>query len=459
MQNSEPLVYLGIAILVVSALNILVPYLRGRSDVITAWNILWLGGALFTGVGSLAVTYGNFHWPELQWFQPTASDVNRYIVGSIVFYGTLLICYYTFKWPRRLTSHFFRKWPALSTPTTLTFLCVFGLVAISASVTQGVFFIGPLLFNVAHKAIIFATVFSFCYWYQDRRQLLKLALFLFVFLFAAFDAILLFHGRRLLMSAAAAPLICFYWLHCRYWPPRKNLFFIALAAFLMVAVAAFYSTFRHFRGDYGGEEQRTIATVIKNMQKASADNAVSAVTSDAFNYFSQYCTHYSLLTIQLLDSGQIEVQPLNTLAFLAAYPIPRAIFPEKPSALGLRMVRDVLRLPYGTNWGLGIVAYGYCEGGLWVIVLYAVLIVLGVRLLDDALVAQPNNPFLLGILSATAPHFAALIRGDPTNMSAEIVEAYVFAWAIGLLTRFFVSTAPSNYYVANPSGYLPRVRA
>src|SRR3990172_2682553 len=103
MQNSEPMVILGIAILVVSALNILVPYLRGKSDILTAWNILWFGLANFTGIGSLAVAYGNFHWPELQWFQPTKWDVQQYIIGSIAFYGTALITYYVFSWPSKIT--------------------------------------------------------------------------------------------------------------------------------------------------------------------------------------------------------------------------------------------------------------------------------------------------------------------------------------------------------------------
>ncbi len=68
MQNSGPLVVLGIAILVLTAIVIIVPYMRGKSDILTAWNIVLLGGAVFMGVGSLAVAYGDFHWPELQWF-------------------------------------------------------------------------------------------------------------------------------------------------------------------------------------------------------------------------------------------------------------------------------------------------------------------------------------------------------------------------------------------------------
>ena len=442
MQNSGPLVFLGIAILVLTAIVIIVPYMRGKSDILTAWNMLWLGGAVFTGIGSLAVHYGNFHWPELQWFQPTRSDVNSYIIGSIVFYGTMLFAYYRLSWTKRLVAGRFNKWPPMSLSLLMCVLTLLAVCSVGTYLAQGAFFLGPLLFNVVQKVLIFAVVFTCCYWYEDKWNVPKLILFLAVFGFALLDSMVLFHGRRLLLSAAVAPIICVYWLQWRNFPPRRNLILIGGATFLIFAVAAVYSTFRHFSSRDGGEANRSFAATIQAMKTTSADSALNAVTSNPYYYLSQYCVHYSLLTIQLLDKGQLQKEPLNTLAFLATYPIPRQIFPIKPAPLGRRMVSEVLRLPYSTNWGLGIVAYGYFEGGLPVIMLYALLIVLVVRLLDNALTRHPTNPFLLGILSSTAPHFVALIRGDPTNMSAEILEAFVFAWGLALIARFFFGTVP-----------------
>jgi hypothetical protein len=34
-----------------------------------------------------------------------------------------------------------------------------------------------------------------------------------------------------------------------------------------------------------------------------------------------------------------------------------------------------------------------------------------------------------------------MIRGDPAVMTAEIIEAFVFAWGLGLLARFLFGTA------------------
>jgi hypothetical protein len=449
MDNTEPLFALGLAIIFASGLAILLPYLRGKSDILTAWNIAVLGGAMFMGVGSIAVTYGSFHWEELQWFQPTRSDVLKYIIGAVVFYAALFISYFYLKWPKRVADTFFNKWPRPTLQMLLVLLFLFATIAISAPFFRTVVFIGPLLFNVSHKALVFAVVFSFCFWYQNRAQFPLLLLFGGVFVFSLLDAMVLFQGRRLLLSVAVAPAICLYWLRWRYLPPRQNMIRVAFATFLVFSVAVVYGTFRHFSIRDGGS-QRTFSTTFQALKGTTADSAISSVTSNPLYYFSQYCGHYSLLTVHLIDAGQIEVEPLNTLAFLATYPIPRVLFPAKPEPLGTRIVTDVLRLPYPTNWGLGIVGHGYHEGGIPVIILYGLLIVIGVRVLDDALVRQPNNPFLLAILSTAAPHLATLIRGDPSTMVAEIGEAYLFAWLIGFVARFVFGTAVVNADGAAP---------
>ena len=440
MQNSGPLVVLGIAILVLTAIVIVVPYMRGKSDILTAWNIVLLGGAMFMGVGPLAVAYGDFHWPELQWFQPTRSEVRKYVIGAIVFYVTLFFSYFILSWPKKISARFLNTWPPISLPLLFCSLVLFGVIAVVASFAGGVAFIGPLFFNISHKALLFAVVFSFCHWYQNKRQLAMLFLFLAVFVLSALDSMVVFHGRRLLLSVVAAPLICMYWLHWRYLSPSKNIIRLGIATALAFSAAVIYSAFRHFDMPKDSVGGRTFATTVQALENVQLEKAFASATNNLLSFFGQYCVHYSLLTIHLVDNGQIEVQPLNTLAFLATYPVPRRFWPNKPQALGVRIVGEILRLPYRTNWGLGIVANCYQEGGLLVEVLYAFLIVMGVRLLDDALVRQPTNIFLLGILCASAPHFAALIRGDPTTMAAEILEAFAFAWGLGLGLRMFFGT-------------------
>src|SRR6185295_3927300 len=112
--NSGPLLPAGYAVMIVTGLLMVVPYMRRRADAITAWNLLLLGCFLFIGVANLEVVYGDFHWPELKWFQPSVSDVDKYIFGQFVFLTTLIVCYYWIKLPRTIASHFLNKWPPMT---------------------------------------------------------------------------------------------------------------------------------------------------------------------------------------------------------------------------------------------------------------------------------------------------------------------------------------------------------
>jgi hypothetical protein len=447
MQNSGPVAVLGAAIIAITALVIVIPVLRRRADAFTAWNLVLFGGAMYMGVGGLAVKYGDFHWRELQWFQPTRHDVQQFVIGAVIFYGTLFLSYFWLSSPRQIAARFLNQWPPMSLALVLSAIVCFSAIILGAALAQGVIFLGAAFTNMAHKALVFAVVFSFCYWYRHKRQLPMLFLFIGVFVLAALDAMVVFHGRRLLLSVVTAPLICMYWLDWRYRPVRWNLVRLATATMVALSVAAAYSTFRHFSKGTGGPE-RTFATTVEAMKGATTEKAISSVTANPYFYFSQYCTHYSLLTLQLLDRGEIEIEPLLTFKFLAAYPIPRAIWPGKPQPLSTRIVRDVLHMGYKTNWGTGIVGSGYHQGGLVVIVLYAYLMVVGIRIIDDALVRQPDNVFLLGILCTAAPHLVTLIRGEISTMTVEVVEAVVFAWGLSLIARWFFGTSPPRTHAA-----------
>jgi hypothetical protein len=441
MLNSGPLAPLGFAVIAISFGLIAIPFLRGKADAFTAWNLLLLGGVIFVGVGALEVVYGYWHWPELQWFQPTRHEINKYIVGTVAFYSMLLVAYYGLKAPRKLVSRCFNKWPNQTLGWQFFSLALCFILTLLALVFRSVPILNSLFGNISQKAAVFAAVISFCFWFRNKSNVVALCLFLGVFAYVFLFSMVTFVGRRLLLSVGVAPVFCMYWLSWRYSSPKRSLIWLSLAAFAALSLAAFYSTFRHAKSQTNPGE-RNFSTIVENIKSTSIDNIVEYLARDWLHFLSQYATHYSLLTIHLVDEGKTPVEPLNTLTFVATYPIPRAILPGKPSPFGLRIVPEVLRLPYHTNWGLGIVGHGYHEGGIAVIILYAVLIVILVRVVDDALLRQPSNVYVIAVVSAAAPHFVTLIRGDPSNMVAEILEAYFFAWGLSVLGRFMVGTAP-----------------
>lgn len=445
MQNSAPLVPLGWAVLIVSALAIIIPILRGKSDALTFWNIFLVGGMNFIGISCFEVAYGTFHWEQLQWFQPTRHDVQIYIIGTVLFYVSIFFSYFVLTKPiTGFTDRFLNKWPPKSLTITMSMVALAFVVSVGSMALSGIVFVGPLLVNLAQKAIVFAVVFSFCHWFENRRQILFFGTFVGTFAYCSLFSMVAFIGRRLLLSVVGAPAFCLYWLQLRYQSPRRILAGLVIASALTVCVAGFYSAFRHARTIHGADAHRTFTTVIQAMLNTGIEDAFDYVTENTLHFFSQYTGHYTLLTIHLVETRDIDVEPLNSLKFIATYPIPRALWPGKPNALGVRIVRDVLRIPIGTNWGLGVVGHGWQEGGYPVIVFYGFLMVVLIRLMDDALRRQPDNRFLLGVLCAGAPHMLAWTRGDISTMTIEVLEALAFAIAVGWFYRFLYGTDRST---------------
>src|SRR5262245_27842110 len=104
----------GFGLSVVLGLVMLVPFWRGRSDALTAWNLLLLGSIIHIGFGSMEVYIHKMHWPELSWFEPNSHEIRWFFVGTTVFYASLLLFNFRFRLPNRLLHNRLAKWPELS---------------------------------------------------------------------------------------------------------------------------------------------------------------------------------------------------------------------------------------------------------------------------------------------------------------------------------------------------------
>ena len=313
------------------------------------------------------------------------------------------------------------------------------IATIGTLATTNIFYLGNLMLNISQKASVFAIVFTFCHWYQNKRQLPLLFLFLGLFIYLALFVMVTFVGRRLIMSIVVGPLVCMYWLKWRYSSPKTIFAGMLIAGFLTFSVALFYSSFRHSSVIWGKDGDRSFANVIKAVESTSLEGMVDYFTSQSLHYFSQYTQHYSLLTIHLIEAREIEVQPLNTLAFLATYPIPRRSGEGNRSARrSHRHRRPATRCTPIGDWassgmaGMKVDIPSSC--------LYGFLMVVIIRLMDDAMRRHPDNRFLIATFVAASPHVLAFTRGDTVTMSTEILEAFAFAWLVGTMGRFMFGT-------------------
>jgi hypothetical protein len=311
------------------------------------------------------------------------------------------------------------------------------IVLVSFIVSRFVF-LGPVVFNLAHRAAVFACVFSFMLWYRSRLNISWLLVFLGTILIAGVYAMLVSSGRRLLLSIFLGPILCVYWVHVRNWRPTKIVIAAAIAGFLMLGVSAVYAKFRWY--NLAGGEQRTVAGLLSQLNDLrTKGNFFSMLMRNQLTYFSQQNGHFALLSQRYVAQGTMAPVPLNTLRFVALYPIPRKLWRNKPDVIAVTIVRDVARIR-GTNWGVGIAGHGAYEGGILALMLYAVLLAFLIRFLDEPLRLQPMNPFLIAIHTAALPHVLAMPRGDMGVLVIEIAQCILFAVLLGYVCRAIFGT-------------------
>jgi hypothetical protein len=437
----------GFALSLVLGLWMLIPFWRRRSDALTAWNLILLGSIIHIGVGCMEVYVHRMHWPELKWFDANSHEIRWFFLGTTIFYACLLLFHQKLRFPDRLLSNRLAKWPEMSSGVVLLVLTVcFGVLLIMPFV-ENITFVREIALNFSHSALAIAATFATAYWLRNRVSPVALALLVMTFAVAAIESMVSFAGRRLLLTVVFGPLATCYWLSWRYWSRTKLVALFGVLGASLVVVAAFYSTFRHMKGE------RTASSVIAKAKSVSVDDVKSQL-SDIYHYMAQYTVHYSLLTIRLTDEGKLQVRPFDSLKEIVSYPIPRRLWPEKPRDLGVYIVTDTLHLPYKTNWGVGITGQGYHDGGLAVLILYAFLISILAKSLDVPMSRQPDNPFLIAALAASSAHLAALVRGGLAAMTINVLESVFFVLALAVLCRAIFGTA-RIYASATPFGWKP----
>jgi hypothetical protein len=427
-------------------LLVVVPYWRGKADLVTAWNFALVGCTLFIGVACLDAIdpqklvfaqYISFDFPD---------DYYRGTLGrSLFFLACLLTFYYLIPVGRKFASKRFTNSPPWS---PMLFMFVLGLCAATAAAAlvlgvSNVAFFREVFMNLGHKAATFAACFSFYAWYRNRSSPVALLIFVVVFGVSALYVMRVSHGRRLLLCVAFAPLAVMYWTKWRYLRPSRVLLAGGVGIACVVAVGLWYQTFRFFdRGRHASE--RTFANTFE-----AAKQVTFASVTDQFHDWkyrlAQGVFQYGMVVKRLVDSGQLEARPLNTVQFILSYPIPRRFWEGKPEPIGAVIVTDVLKLPQKTNWGLGVAGQGYYEGDWYALPVYALMLVLMVRLIDEPMKREPNNPFFIAVCASASLFLITWLRGDLGVHTAEILECFLYLVMLRFAGAAFVGSQKGAY--------------
>ncbi|MEQ8209927.1 MAG: hypothetical protein RH917_08840 [Lacipirellulaceae bacterium] len=429
---------------------ILLPYLRRKSDLLTTWNFMLLSLINFIGISGLTAGY----WPELFRVKEfERRDYMDYMVGAIVFTVFLFLFYYKLNFAAKLANRRFRKWPPQS-PATLfcmvAIACLMGLAVLFPLNIQG---IGQVIFQVGGKGSIFAFAFAFVAWWKQRKNPFLLSILLGTFFYAVLLAIVVGGGRRNMVGVLSVVPIALYWLTLRNRTPRYALMVLGITGFCGMAVIAAYSEIRHF-------SRIDIKNVAAEDRSASSSLAAlkeipkRLMSSSTDHFLGQNCAQLSLTAIHIYRN-EVETKPFNALKFVLLTPIPRAIWEDKPIGLGFELPKDAKANTRAT-WGPGIVGHGYHEGGLHMLVFYAFLTAFALRFVDQLLITQPNNSYLIAFLAAASGHLIGWARGDISTFTNQIIFCFLAMLVLAYSGRFLFGRSRLQPHLAQAPGRILR---
>ena len=423
------LVVSGCFVVVASLAIVIVPYVRGTSDLMTTWTLFLLGYANFVGVSAIQSGTAEFHLYGIF----GESEYWRYALGSVVFLLAVSLTYYNFKWPRRFAQRRFHKVPPVTAPAMLAAFIVCVLLTLGGVFAPNVQFIGQILILVGWATANYAIAFAFYIWDSRRFNPVASALLLGAVAFGLAISIGQGTGRIYLLITLMTIPFCWYWKTLRYKPVRNTLLPLGVAIVLTFFLIAGYSTIRHARQN----RDQTIAQLAVNRLKAIPEGFENRKGS----ILGGDTTDVSLLAIQRYTTVA-KPEPFFTVIYVLSNPIPRAWWPSKIGSLGETLPKETgmwNRSGYITL-GAGMVGHGYHEGGLHMLVFYGFLVGSGLRMFDELLMTRSNNPFIVGLFSSVSGYIFALPRGEFGLYVVHVIAGFLAFFALNIICRSLFGT-------------------
>ena len=436
--NDQTLFSFSIAFSAAMFVAVLVPYLRGKRDLFTFWNLFLFGSAIFVGLSGLnSVTKGHrFHY--------STSVFTHLYLGLAAFYIPLFLAYRSLKMPKRLASRWLTAWPKFNSSTLYT-LTIFSLIMtlgqLAISFVPGLAQIGV---RIGAVAPIFALTFALANWYQNRTDPMRVLMLVVVLGLGFVSAFSYGGGRRLLYGTMGVVPLCLYWWKLRSMKPWKVLM---LFAALSVPFLAFDQAYRmvRFHGVRWGTRAKLSRSEGAKQRFSMLKDAWTSVQKVEFARIGQDPIEGSLIAINahVVEPGSnawAKVKPLYSFFVGITMPIPRVLWPEKPRNIGLTLPVDCGVLQKGTkqNWGVGVVGIGYRDGGLPALALYGVLVAFVLRFLDEVLVRNPGNPMLLGFFATSSGHIILWPRGVISQLTMWVLATFLVMLLLRTLAHMFV---------------------
>ena len=224
-------------------------------------------------------------------------------------------------------------------------------------------------------------------------------------------------GRRDAVAALVAVPWMWYYMSLRYRSTPRIVLIIGGLVVAGVLFITVYGAVRHkgFRGEQGPD----VATRASQIQQILQDPTISTEVVESMLYTDT--AGNTMFCFNTYPESHA-YRPGHALSWVLLNPIPRAIMPSKPEALGI-----ILKAQMGqqANLGPGILGQAWTEGGFMPVIIFAVFFGLYYGAVDNAIRLRAWNPFFVAVAGCASGNVLALPRGDVALFLIEILAATI----------------------------------
>jgi hypothetical protein len=417
-------------------------YIRGTHELLSVRNVAIVGFLVFQVVAGATFLGGD---------AATRSGMHLERIGATSLLFALMATVFALMFLWAYDRGFVVRNLARRIPTTravpshaMLWILAFGLVAVAAILRYAV--------QIPTVAIVTNIIAAGCaaaacgvagwIWGPRLKNPVVLLLVAAVAISAVFIATTGAYGRRSLVGLGGAIIWGVYFSHLRYKRPAVAFMWLALVAAIPAGYVALFTAARD-----SGEQDRTAREQI-----AAIRHRGDVVRGFELLFKGQDAAQNSLWILETYPE-QFEPRPFFTLYFVLIYPIPRAIWPDKPNALGqllpgqaqLGGVRhDMLTL------GAGIIGHIGAEGRWFALPIYAILGGLFIRLLDEIVRINPYTPLIVVPVGSTLGQVLGLARGETSTFMAltilGVTATYVIMFFLGKLAESSAAASQTQPY-------------
>jgi hypothetical protein len=305
----------------------------------------------------------------------------------------------------------------ITSPALITSTLVLSVLAIVFSIPFFNYF-GVVVAQIRGQLGACALGLATYYLIARRFNPLAWLLFLSTLGMAAISSTVGLSGRRLLLGVMLAAPWMWYFTIWRYRNPASNLIRLGVFFILGILGIIIYSPFRDV------EVLRTaeVATIEKRVDQFTELLTNPKIDPETIKYILYADTVPNTLYVLENYPGNHPFMPFHGVIWFLSNPIPRALWPNKPDALGI-ILKEQMNVP--PNLGPGIIAHGWSEGWFFGVLAYAAFFGLLCGVVDRACAQRCWNPYFLAVFGANLGNVVALPRGDTPLFMIQITGGIV----------------------------------